>query len=50
MSRLAGQWPGGFRETSLAAVDLRAGEWATVTTIKRGARLVALSVTVATRE
>lgn len=41
-----GQWPGGLRETPLAAADLRAGEYVTVITARRDGRLVALSVTV----
>jgi hypothetical protein len=45
-SKRAAPWPGGFEATALAARDLRAGEFATVTAEHRDGRLVASSVTV----
>jgi hypothetical protein len=45
-STRAAQWPGGFEATALAARDLRAGEFATVTVEHRDGRLVARSITV----
>ena len=41
-----GQWPGGFRETPLAATELAPGEFATVTTAQRAGRLAAVEITV----
>ena len=41
-----GRWPGGFTETPLAATDLKAGEFATVTTDRHDGRLAALEITV----
>lgn len=40
------RWPGGFEAMPLAARDLRAGEFATVTAERHGKKLVAISVTV----
>jgi hypothetical protein len=41
-----GQWPGGFRETPLAATELKPGEFATVTTALHDGRLAAVEITV----
>jgi hypothetical protein len=41
-----GQWPGDFRETPLAATELKPGEFATVTTARRDGRLSAVEITV----
>jgi hypothetical protein len=41
-----GNWPGGFRETPLAATELKPGAFATVKTAKRDGRLVAVEITV----
>ncbi len=40
------QWPGGFKEASLSASDLRVDDYVTVTAESRGGRLVATSVQV----
>ncbi len=41
-----GDWPGGFRETPLAATELKPGAFATVKTAKRDGRLIAVEITV----
>ena len=41
-----GQWLGGFKETPLAATELRAGEFATVTAERRDGKLLAVTITV----
>jgi hypothetical protein len=40
------EWPGGFRETPLAPGDLRTGDYATIDTVLRDGKRVALSVRV----
>ena len=42
----ATEWPGGFKESPLAASDLRVGDYATAETEAKNGRLIAISIVV----
>ena len=44
LHEMDGGWPGAYVESPLKATDLRAGDFATVSTMHDGTRLVAVSI------